>query len=97
MVVGVLILYLRGSPFEELAFDLPEEQILDADPDMNFKLNAQAREIHINSQAALLKLKYTRQIIKCMNEYEIVLHLPSKMNAYMPEDDLELSNDSSNE
>ena len=78
-----LTLYLNGSYFQDMGIEIPPYEQLDEYKDKNFELNQRKREQYVNYQVEVMKILYTRQLIKCQWNYEIMLTVESKMTNYI--------------
>ena len=74
-MTGILKLYLRGSHFHETEISMPT-----FDKQLSFEENVEIRESYVRHQSEKMRIMYLRQILKCQNDYSIVLFIKSKVN-----------------
>ena len=74
-----LQLYLKGAFFTEAKIELPDfKQIVD-DPIENFEFNCRLREEYVRYQTEAFRINHIRQLLKCNNEFEIILVMSSRI------------------
>lgn len=74
-MTGILKLYLRGSHLHETEILMPA-----FDRQLSFEENVEIRESYVRHQSEKMRIMYLRQILKCQNDYSIVLFIKSKVN-----------------
>lgn len=73
-----LSIYLRGVLFDETEIEMPCNN-----DELSFEDNCKIRELYVNYQIDLFRIKYTRQILKMEKSYKIFLKVDSKINSDM--------------
>jgi hypothetical protein len=80
---AILILYLYNQPFEKKEIELSGN-----DPELTWEVNMKIRENELQAQVEIMRLQYTRQILKVgWNNYCMAVVFESKIYMYESEPD----------